>query len=248
MVLAFYFGVIASVALVIGGIAGTFWHPRRQITGVLLAFASGTLISALAFELFPQAVEAGGLVRSTVGLISGAAVFVVFNTWLDRKVAPAAATGDKAIETKVIREGAHRGMGFALLASVTLDGMPENLALGASLSYEANLTLLMAIFASNFPESMVGAISMRQGGQKRSTVIIIWSGAALVLTLMVVLGNLTSAATSDNQLAFLLAFAGGAVIASLADTLMPEAFERGRPFNAFATAAGFVVSFVLAFG
>ena len=40
--------------------------------------------------------------------------------------------------------------------------------------------------------------------------------------------------------------AGGAVLASLADTLMPEAFEHGRPLNAFATAAGFFLSFVLA--
>jgi ZIP family zinc transporter len=33
---------------------------------------------------------------------------------------------------------------------------------------------------------------------------------------------------------------------SLADTLMPEAFERGRPVSALGTAAGFYRSFVLA--
>lgn len=247
MLLAFYFGAIASIALVIGGVTGVYWRPPRQVTGVLLAFASGTLISALAFELFPLAVEAGGLPISTLGLIAGAGVFVVFNTWLDRKVAPLAAAGEKAQETSVIREGASRGMGFALLASVTLDGVPENLALGASLSQQVSLTLLVAIFASNFPEALVGAIAMRNGGQRKSSIIFIWTGAALLLTLMVVVGNF-AVALSDLQLAFILSFAGGAVIASLADTLMPEAFERGRPFNAFATAAGFVVSFALASG
>jgi len=50
----------------------------------------------------------------------------------------------------------------------------------------------------------------------------------------------------DSVLALALGFAGGAVLASLADTLMPEAFEHGRPANAFATAAGFFLSFVLA--
>jgi zinc transporter, ZIP family len=35
------------------------------------------------------------------------------------------------------------------------------------------------------------------------------------------------------------------VIASLADTLMPEAFEHGGPAVALSTAAGFVLSFVL---
>ena len=40
--------------------------------------------------------------------------------------------------------------------------------------------------------------------------------------------------------------ADGAVLASLADTLMPEAFEHGRPLNSFAAAAGFFLSFILA--
>lgn len=51
---------------------------------------------------------------------------------------------------------------------------------------------------------------------------------------------------SESILAVAFAFAGGAVLASLADTLMPEAFEHGRPLNAFATAGGFFLSFVLA--
>lgn len=120
MLLALGFGSIASVALVLGSLVGINWSPSRRFTGVLLAFASGTLIAALAFELFPLAVESGGLTRSTLGLIAGAAVFVVFNSWLDKKVAPVNAAGEKAEETEVIREGASRGLGFALLASVTL--------------------------------------------------------------------------------------------------------------------------------
>jgi len=43
-----------------------------------------------------------------------------------------------------------------------------------------------------------------------------------------------------------LAFAAGAVIASLADTLMPEAYEQGGPAVALSTSAGFVLSFYLA--
>jgi len=42
-----------------------------------------------------------------------------------------------------------------------------------------------------------------------------------------------------------LAFAGGAVLASLADTLMPDAYREGDGLVAFATAAGFFVSFVI---
>ena len=85
---AFLFGLLASSALVIGGALGSYWQPSTRITGAMLAFASGTLISALAFELFPEAVELGGLRPADLGLLVGAATFVVINTWLDSRVAP----------------------------------------------------------------------------------------------------------------------------------------------------------------
>jgi ZIP family zinc transporter len=69
---------------------------------------------------------------------------------------------------------------------------------------------------------------------------------ALLLAIAVVAGRALAGPMSDDTLALALGFAGGAVLASLADTLMPEAFEQGRPYNAFATAAGFFLSFMLA--
>ena len=68
---ALVFGLIGSSALVIGGAIGAFWRAPQQVSGVLLAFASGTLISALAFELFPEAVHLGGLWPAGLGLIAG---------------------------------------------------------------------------------------------------------------------------------------------------------------------------------
>ena len=72
-----------------------------------------------------------------------------------------------------------------------------------------------------------------------------WSGAAVLLTVTVVLGRHLGQ-LPDAALALLASFAGGAVLASLADTLMPEAFERGQPWNSVATCAGFLLSFLLA--
>ena len=199
------FGLLASSALVIGGALGSFWKPSSLVTGTMLAFASGTLISALAFELFPEAVRLGGL----------------------------------------------RASGWGLLAAVTLDGVPENLALGVSLAGEqasggGSLVLLVAIFASNFPEALVGAVAMRSVGRSAGYAVGLWGATAALLTLAVVVGRRALINAQPSALAFPLAFAGGAVLASLADTLMPEAFERGRPVSALATAAGFYLSFVLA--
>ena len=213
-----------------------------MVTGVLLAFASGALISALAFELFEEAFALGGAVRSGLGVLAGAATFVAVDTALDRYVA-----GDAGPETReVAAKGARGGVGWALLAAVTLDGVPENLALGVSLVEGASFTLLVAIFFSNLPESLVGAQAMRSEGRSPRAVVLTWLACAVLLTLAVIFGRGVGSGLGDEVLAVALGFAGGAVLASLADTLMPEAFEHGRPWNAFATAAGFFLSYVLA--
>jgi zinc transporter, ZIP family len=187
---ALLFGLIGSSALVIGVVLGAYWQVPQQINGVLLAFASGTLISALAFELFPEAVHLGGLWPAGLGLIAGGLTFVVINTLLDSWVAQSAGdpykvpgvppdaaediSGAEAEQTERVEEAATQGasaaVGFALLAAVTLDGVPENLALGVSLlSGGGSIALLVAIFCSNFPESLVGAVAMRRGGARRSS-------------------------------------------------------------------------------
>ncbi len=137
-------------------------------------------------------------------------------------------------------------MGWALLAAVTLDGVPENLALGESLAGGASLALLVAIFFSNLPEALVGAGAMRGEGRDRPVIIGTWAACGALLAFAVVAGRALAEPLSDEHLAVALGFAGGAVLASLADTLMPEAFELGGPLIAFATAAGFFVSAILA--
>jgi zinc transporter, ZIP family len=227
---ALLFGLAASSALVVGGVAGTFWRPPRSLVAVALAFASGALITALTFDLFEESFETGGVWASAAGLLVGAAAFVAADGLLDRYI-----------------EGAGSGVsGFAILAAVTLDGVPENMALGVSLLQGGgSLTLLVAIFASNLPEALGGAVGMRDQGRSRGFVVLVWGVTALLLAASVVAGNVVLSGASQGLLAFLLAFAGGAVLASLADTLMPDAYREGGGLVAFATVAGFLLSFLI---
>jgi hypothetical protein len=63
---AFLFGLAASSALVIGSVAGAFWRPPQSLVAVALAFASGSLITALAFDLFEESCKAGGAVLASL--------------------------------------------------------------------------------------------------------------------------------------------------------------------------------------
>jgi ZIP family zinc transporter len=50
---------------------------------------------------------------------------------------------------------------------------------------------------------------------------------------------------SPDALAFVLAFAGGAVLTMLADTMMPEAFRHAGRLAGLVTTIGFAFAFVI---
>ena len=235
---AVLFAVIASSALVIGGAIGAWKPPSREITAVLLAFAAGALITAIAFELFEVAFDHGPW-QAGIAFLAGAAVFAVVDTWIDNRK-----------KGTMSRGGSGRAVGYALLAAVTLDGVPENLAMGVALVESANPTLLVAIFVSNLPEAIAGARKMRESGQSSRTIMFIWSAAAVLLAIPVVVGFASLESVPDETLAIPLGFAAGAVLASLADTLMPEAYRdaHGNKWIAMATALGFLLSFLVSAG
>src|ERR671910_2951704 len=81
---ALIFGVIASSALVLGALVGARVQLPKAVLAAMLAFAAGALITALAFELFQDAYEHGGIIRAAIGLILGAVVFTVLSALLDR--------------------------------------------------------------------------------------------------------------------------------------------------------------------
>ena len=239
MLNALLFGLAASSALVIGAVAGAYWSPPRHLLAAALAFASGALMSALAFDLFEESFRASGAWLSGIGLLGGAVTFVGADVLLDRYIAG----GGSSVSA------------FALLAAVTLDGIPENIALGVSLlevSGSGALALFVAIFASNLPEALGGAVGMREQGRSKVFVIGVWAATAVLLAAAVVIGNgvlkgVSEAlgVMSEELVAVMLSFAGGAVLASLADTLMPDAYREGGRLVAFATAAGFLLSFLI---
>lgn len=226
MLTTILFAVGASAPLAIGALIGVRWQPPKLLLAGTLAFAAGALIVSASFELFEPAFEYGGRWRAGLSFAGGAAVFVLADTYLDRMTAGSAA-------------------GFALLAAVTLDGIPENTAIGVSLNSTGSLALLVAVFASNFPEALTGARRMMENGLKPRAVVGLWFTATVLLALAVIAGKYLFAGISPHGLSYPLAFAGGAVLASVIDTLAPEAFGEGGPVVAMASAGGFVTGFLL---
>src|SRR5687767_9364797 len=81
---ALAFGAIGSSALVLGSLVGGWVQIPKRVLAAMLAFAAGALITALAFELFEDSYEQGGIWRAALGLLVGAAVFTALSHVLDR--------------------------------------------------------------------------------------------------------------------------------------------------------------------
>lgn len=226
MAQALLYGGVASAALLLGATLGAFWTPPEHLTAAALAFAGGALTSALSFELFAEADRIGGVWNAAVGMLVGAAVFI-------------------AVDARLLSGMRGSTVGLALLAAALLDGVSENLALGVSLVEGASIALLAAISVANVPEALGSAVRLRQAGRSRGFVLGTWTATAVVLGASVVAGRLLLGGAPGGMLALLLGFAGGAILAALAVTVFPEAFEHGGPFVAFATVAGFLAAYVL---
>ena len=90
----------------------------------------------------------------------------------------------------------------------------------------------------------MGARSMCDNGRSVRFALGTWSIAAVVLAAAIIAGYSGLRGVDERALSVILAFAGGAVLASVANTLFPKAYKDG-PWVTLATVAGFLVAFTL---
>jgi zinc transporter ZupT len=137
---------------------------------------------------------------------------------------------------------------LAILLGTLLDGIPESAAIGASFVALSSFssTFLVAVFLSNLPEAVAGTTALVKAKFSIGSVLLMWGGLAVGSTLAGTLGYVGLSGSSPAVVAFLGALAGGGVVAMLAMTMMPEAYESGHAGVAPATIVGFLASLLLA--
>ena len=227
MLTAVLYGLGTALPLVIGAAVGLRWSLPGRVLAALMAFGAGTMIAAVSSELFEPAFRQAGIIVSGLALIAGAGVYVGANHLIENRLGPAA-------------------IGPALMLGTILDGVPENTALGVSLTAGGGVVLLVAVAVGNVPEAVGGAALMRaRHGFSASRALALWSLTGAVLVVVTVMGHSLADSIPDVGISAVQAFAGGATLAVLADSLMPEAYKDGGWWVGSSTAAGFLVAFAL---
>ncbi|PSR18298.1 protein kinase [filamentous cyanobacterium CCP3] len=154
---------------------------------------------------------------------------------------------DIPISEQQFKELAQSSAPLAILIGTLIDNIPEALVIGFHAGTgHTGASFLMAVFISNIPEAMTSSIGMRQAGTSAQRILALWGGAVLLSGLMAMVGGLLVNIATDWMLAVAQATAGGAILAMIASTMMPEAYEMGGGSVTFSTIAGFLISFYLA--
>jgi ZIP family zinc transporter len=234
-------GFVAASALVIAAEVAFRVPLGRMLVGLIMAFGVGTLTSSIAFELVAPAFElVGDVWLVAAGLLLGAVTFVVG----DRLVV---GLGSRRRRHRLGDDGAGSGSGLGIALGAALDGVPETAVLGMSLVTvgAVNPALLVAIWISNFPESLSATADMVASGRTRRQVRALWWGIAAASAVAAAIGYAFVKGSDEGAAAGLQAFAAGALLTMIADEMAPEAFGRSALYAGLATTGGFVVGFLL---
>jgi len=233
---AFLWGLVATSSLVVGGIIAARFSLGKRTLGIIMAFGAGTLISAVSYELIFEAVKlAKGTGFPAFGLFAGAFTFYICE-WLIEKF---------GAKNHMEIEASHSSsLVIPMILAIILDGVPESIVIGLGVFEKGtvSLAMLVAVFISNLPEAIAGTTGMKAGGWKRSKIILLWIFIAVVCALASVAGYYLFGNASVEWLSFIQAFAGGAILIVLANSMMPESFEHGGKLAGIFTVLGFFIS------
>lgn len=238
-----FWGLVGGTALVVGAAVGWWVAVPARVIAWVMAFGAGVLISALSFDLIDEAERTGGLVATAVGFLAGAAAYVAANSALARR----GARHRKRSGGRQPSEATTKGSGAAIAVGALLDGIPESVVLGVSSigGPGVGVAVLAAVFISNLPEGLSSSAGMKQAGRSRGYVFGVWGSIAVMSGLAAMVGYLTLDGASPFLIAVITAVAAGAILAMIADTMVPEAFERTQALTGLITTVGFLTAFAI---
>jgi zinc transporter, ZIP family len=236
---AFLWGGFSSASLYIGEALARPIGKQLRTVGLIMGFGAGTLVSAVAYELIPESsLEHGAGVAIAFAL--GAVAYYVG----DRLVDKGGGADRQDLDAGAARE---TSSGPAMFLGALLDGIPEAFVLGITLATGGSVSVafVTAVFVSNIPQGLAGTTALNAAGYSDRTVFRMWTALTLTCAFAAAGGFALGHAHHTTGI-YSEAFAGGAVLTMLADSMMPEAFQHGGNAVGLLTVAGFLVAAVLA--
>ncbi|QGQ47915.1 ZIP family metal transporter [Metabacillus sediminilitoris] len=233
-----FWGALAGSSILIGALIGLYTDLPKKVTGLIMSFGTGVLIGAASFELLTESIREDGVLTTSIGFLSGAFVFTISELFITKK------GGNERKRTKK-RSDNHSGL--SIFIGTIIDAIPESVIIGVSLLEQGTVSYLMviAVFLSNFPEGLSSTVGLKKDGYSKKTLLIMWLIVVLLASLSSLLGFSLLQDASTTLLSFISAFAAGGIMAMVASTMMPEAFEEGGAIVGLISSFGLLCSLIL---
>jgi len=240
MIQAVIFGGVSGLALLFGAATGLIFKLNQKIIARFMAFGAGVLVCALTFGLMEEAFSHGGFDAIIIGFLLGGVVFILGDYVLHIK-------GGRRHKRHQLVDARKDSNGKVITMGALLDGIPESVALGIALftGGGTGLLMLVAIVLSNFPEGISSVDGLKKEGFTNAGIYKIWSVVALLALIFTVLSFVFLHDIDPNMIGIIEAFAAGAILAMLADSMMPEAFDEGGFSIGMLTVLGFLTAFIV---
>ena len=242
-----FWGLLGGAALVVGAAIAWLVRVPQTVVAAVMAFGSGVLISAVAFDLMDEAADTGGLLPTAIGFLGGACAYLVANAALARRGAMHRKRSGGAADERQPSEDEQSGSGTAIAVGALLDGIPESVVLGIGLlgGGSVSASVLAAVVISNVPEGLSSAAGMKAAGRSARYVFGVWTTIAVLSGLAALTGYVALGSAPPEAVAVITAVAAGAILTMLADTMIPEAFENTRIWTGLIVTLGFLVAFAI---
>jgi zinc transporter, ZIP family len=240
---ATFWGFVSGSALILGALFGYFKKVSSKAIGMIMAFGSGVLISALAFELMDEAYKNGGFAASAAGFVIGALIYSIANYLLSKK----GAKHRKRSGEQQPAESDNPGSGLAIAVGALIDGIPESVAIGVTMIHGGvvSVAAVVAIFLSNIPESLSSTSGMKKAGRSAKYIFGIWTAITVLSALAAFAGYAVFSQFPQEIISATVAVAAGGILAMLSSTMIPEAYEEAHDFIGIITVLGFLTAFLL---
>ncbi len=252
------FVVLLTAATGVGGLAlggclaALLKRESPQANSLLLSFTAGLMLSIVALDMVPEAMEAaGGKARLLLApglLVLGFAVTWLLNCWIDKS----AHHEDKSAPHKCAC-GHHdlHTAGIVLAAAVALHNVPVGMAVGSTVAVQgvalASVLAAVTIGLHNLPEGMSIAIPLLHDGSKTVSAIAVAALSGVPTVLGALVGYFVGS-RAPIALAAALSLAGGAMLYVVFFELLPEASEQWKSrWPILSTVVGFALGVLLIF-